>query len=334
MLKVKLKDIIGHQYPWDPHSEHVKKSSFFVFSMLLFVLSCFFFFSGLFVGLFCSGYLSCVCFLVLVCFCGCLTFQVNRKITFCDHQRLEIRMTDSTWAILHWACSFYHHAYWLYNVGGGWDNLKLLILRCREIDSIWDCVWCWFEVSLRKTNFDTAKTIACTFPSTGVIWKLHLNIATVPSRTRGNSSKKGSFLNAFIKHFQRLQLPMSFDVLDHCISLTATFDVTNAKMRIFWCCQWLATRSQQKEMAYCFTVTCANQKDLSQWVDCNFSAAYCTVLRWWRKFKCPPWRIDALLDLGFVLVTKTYPVTWQYVDSLHSLTDWTLWHSGRCLAQQ
>ena len=138
-----------------------KKPSFFVFSMLLFVLSCCFF-SGLFVGLFCSGYLLfCVCFLVLVCFCGCLTFQVNRKMIFCDHQRLEIRMTNSTWAILHWACS----------VGGGWDNLKLFMLRCREIDSIWDCVWCWFEVSLRKTNFDTAKTIACTFPSTGVIWK-------------------------------------------------------------------------------------------------------------------------------------------------------------------
>lgn len=57
MLKVKLKDIIGHQYPWDPHSEHVKKSSFFVFSMLLFVLSCFFFFPVCLL----------VCFVVVIC---------------------------------------------------------------------------------------------------------------------------------------------------------------------------------------------------------------------------------------------------------------------------
>ena len=297
--------------------------------MLLFVLSC------------CVFFFRFVCWFVLL-FVLCLFFGLGLFLwlsDFSSESKDDVLRPSQTrnpydWLNLSHSTLGLLIAYWLCNVGGGCDNLKLLILRCRETDSIWHCVWCWFEVSLRKTNFDTAKTIACTFPSTGVIWKLHLNIATVPSRTRGSSSKKGSFLNAFIKHFQRLQLPMSFDVLDHCISSTATFDVTNAKVRIFWCCQWLATRSQQKEMAYCFTVTCANQKDLSQWFDCNFSAAYRTVLRWWRKFKCPPWRIDALLDVGFVLVTKTYPVTWQHVDSLHSQPDWTLWHSGRCLAQQ
>ena len=173
MLKVKLKDIFDHQYLWDPHDEHVKKKHRFSC-----FLCCCLFFRVVFFPV-----CLLVCFVVVICcfvfvFWSWFVFVVVWLFKWIERWFFAtIRDSRSVWLTqlepfyIGLAHSTMLHAYWVYNVGGGWDNLKLFMLRCREIDSIWDCVWCWFEVSLRKTNFDTAKTIACTFPSTGVIWK-------------------------------------------------------------------------------------------------------------------------------------------------------------------